>query len=209
MQKIVFALVILSIFSNYNIAKSDSQVLKPCIGNVFADEVMSREINYINSFKKTGLKIEEHHYPVVEKEVFFPVLYEGSYYSSKYGYRRDPKTGESTFHHGVDIYAPNGIEIVATHRGEIVFANNQGDYGNLVMVKAEVDSKIFIIHYAHLDSILTEKGDSIDAGSVIGTVGSSGRVTGPHLHYEVREENGKSVDPIKNGFLPKEVKVGK
>lgn len=111
--------------------------------------------------------------------------------SSKYGYRRDPFSGATRFHAGIDIAAAYGREVPAAGAGTVVFSGEQGGYGNTVVV--EHDSGLRT-RYAHLSSIQVEAGSTVQAGAVVGRVGSTGRSTGPHLHFEVLQD-GRSVDP--------------
>jgi len=102
--------------------------------------------------------------------------------SSHYGWRIHPITGEPAFHTGIDIGLPAGTEILAAHNGVITFAGVSGGYGNFIIIEG---SDGIITRYAHCDSILVTMGQQISRGDVIGTVGSTGDSTGPHLHYEV------------------------
>jgi murein DD-endopeptidase MepM/ murein hydrolase activator NlpD len=113
--------------------------------------------------------------------------------SSPYGERVDPFTGERSRHSGVDMVAPLGSEIRATAPGRVVFAGKRPRYGRLV----EIDHGHGITtRYAHLGKILAKTGQRVQRGQTIGTLGSSGRSTGPHLHYEVRS-GSSSQDPTK------------
>jgi murein DD-endopeptidase MepM/ murein hydrolase activator NlpD len=108
------------------------------------------------------------------------------YVISGFGTRIDPFTGAPDFHTGVDIFAPYGTPVVATAAGQVVFAGSEGSYGQLIII----DHKFGIFtYYAHLSKILVQKGDNVQRWQVIGLVGSSGRSTGPHVHYEIRYQN--------------------
>jgi murein DD-endopeptidase MepM/ murein hydrolase activator NlpD len=111
--------------------------------------------------------------------------------SSPYGYRADPFTGAARFHAGVDIAAAYGREVPAAGAGRVVFSGAQGGYGNTVVVE---HSDGIRTRYAHLSSIQVDVGARVDAGTVVGRVGSSGRSTGPHLHFEVLQD-GQPVNP--------------
>jgi murein DD-endopeptidase MepM/ murein hydrolase activator NlpD len=108
----------------------------------------------------------------------------GSQFSrtSGFGARIDPFTGHYSFHPGVDFAGPWGSTIAATAPGTVVFAGDRGGYGNMV----EIDHG-FGIHtrYGHMSSILVHVNDKVKKGSPIGKLGSTGRSTGPHVHYEV------------------------
>lgn len=111
--------------------------------------------------------------------------------SSLFGPRSDPFTGETRQHKGIDVAAPTGTPIVASAPGTVTWAGERGSYGELVIVDhgGGVESR-----YAHQAWIDVAVGDEVAAGEVIGAVGSTGRSTGPHLHYEIRV-NGEAVDP--------------
>lgn len=115
--------------------------------------------------------------------------------SSGFGVRRDPLIGAPAMHSGLDFRAPLGTLAHATAPGTVVKAGWNGGYGRMV----EVDhGNGFSTRYGHLGKILVKVGDKVALGDVIGKTGSSGRSTGPHLHYEVRH-NGKALNPV--GFL--------
>jgi len=111
--------------------------------------------------------------------------------SSGFGMRRDPITHEMQFHHGVDIAAPLGTKVHAAAAGSVVFSGFQNGYGNTVVVKHEDG---FETRYAHMDKLFVNSGDSIQASQVLGTVGSTGRSTGFHLHFEISRD-GTQIDP--------------
>ena len=113
--------------------------------------------------------------------------------SSKFGYRTHPVTGEKgTFHKGIDLTASKGTPVYAARSGVAnVYETETG--GNTVSLNHQDGFKT---NYLHLDSYVVKKGDWVAAGQLIGYVGSSGRSTGPHLHYAVYK-NGEAVDPAK------------
>ena len=105
------------------------------------------------------------------------------WYSSNYGWRIDPFTGQKAFHEGVDFMADSGASIHAAGGGIVVYADTNGGYGNMV----EIDhGNGLISRYAHASKVLAKVGDVVMKGQKIGEVGSTGRSTGPHLHFEVR-----------------------
>lgn len=108
------------------------------------------------------------------------------YVISGFGARIDPFTGAPDFHTGVDVFAPYGTPVVATAGGQVVFAGPQGTYGQLIII--DHGFGIFT-YYGHLSKALVRKGDMVKRWQVIGLVGSTGRSTGPHVHYEVRYQN--------------------
>jgi murein DD-endopeptidase MepM/ murein hydrolase activator NlpD len=102
--------------------------------------------------------------------------------SSGFGARVDPFNEQLAFHSGVDFSGPKGAEVRATGSGIVVFAGRHGDYGNTV----EIDHGHGIrTRYGHLAKIEAQLGTQVDQGAVIGRLGSTGRSTGPHVHYEV------------------------
>lgn len=111
--------------------------------------------------------------------------------NSNFGWRRDPFTGSSRMHTGVDIDCRFGQSVGASMGGVVYWASRRGGYGNLVVVD---HGKGITTFYAHLSSIQVVPGQWVVAGQTVGLVGSSGRSTGPHLHYEVRAR-GCPVNP--------------
>lgn len=111
--------------------------------------------------------------------------------SSRFGQRTDPFSGRLTMHRGVDFAAKEGSDVVATGAGVVTFAGQRWGYGNLVEVN---HGNGIATRYAHMKEVLVSAGDIVRAGDVIATVGSTGRSTGPHVHYEVLR-NGRQVDP--------------
>ncbi|HXI99759.1 MAG TPA: M23 family metallopeptidase [Micropepsaceae bacterium] len=102
--------------------------------------------------------------------------------SSSFGARPDPFNEQLAFHSGIDFSGPKGSDVHATAPGVVVFAGRNGDYGNTV----EVDHGHGIrTRYGHLSKILAPIGSHVDKGTIIGSLGSTGRSTGPHVHYEV------------------------
>ncbi len=91
---------------------------------------------------------------------------------------------DGTQHDGIDIAAPKGTAISAADGGEVLYAGTQNGYGNIVLVKHRDD---LITIYAHNDENLVKTGDSVKSGQLLGKVGETGRASGPHLHFEVRQ----------------------
>ena len=111
--------------------------------------------------------------------------------TSNYGYRRDPFTRGAAMHAGIDFKGAYGSPIFAAASGQVTFAGRKGGYGNTVEI---THPNGIITRYAHLSRIDATVGQSIAAGETLGGLGSTGRSTGPHLHFEVRI-NGKAVNP--------------
>jgi murein DD-endopeptidase MepM/ murein hydrolase activator NlpD len=113
--------------------------------------------------------------------------------TSGYGRRSDPISGEDSRHHGVDVGAPEGTPIRVPVGGVVLSAGPRGGYGNAV----EVDhGNGLVTLYGHAAELLVTPGEFVQPGQEIATVGSSGRSTGPHLHFEVRE-GGRAIDPLR------------
>ncbi len=113
--------------------------------------------------------------------------------TSSFGYRLDPFTRGPAMHSGIDFRAEHGAPVRATSGGRVIAAEYSGGYGNMV----EIDHGAGLTtRYAHLSAILVEEGQSVAAGTVVGRVGSTGRSTGPHLHYETRID-GDATDPAR------------
>jgi murein DD-endopeptidase MepM/ murein hydrolase activator NlpD len=113
--------------------------------------------------------------------------------SSYYGMRNDPFTGKRTMHKGMDFAGKEGSDVVAVAAGVVTWADDRYGYGELVEVN---HGKGYITRYGHNSEILVEIGERIKQGQVIAKMGSTGRSTGPHVHFEV-VRNGKIVDPTK------------
>ena len=112
--------------------------------------------------------------------------------SSDFGMRTHPVLGGRRAHSGIDLAAPTGTPIYATADGYVSRANRFSSYGNFVSIEHGADLQT---RYAHLDSIVAKTGTRVRKGDLIGYVGSTGRSTGPHLHYEVRIA-GEAVNPV-------------
>jgi murein DD-endopeptidase MepM/ murein hydrolase activator NlpD len=114
-------------------------------------------------------------------------------FTSNYGYRTDPFTRGLAMHTGVDFRAEAGSSIMATAPGKVVVAEYNGGYGNMVEVE---HANGLSTRYAHMSAISVTTGQMVKAGTVVGRVGTTGRSTGPHLHYETRI-NDEPVDPTR------------
>lgn len=113
--------------------------------------------------------------------------------SSSFGNRRDPILGTRAHHSGMDFRAPVGTRIHAAGPGTVTFAGWNGGYGRMV----EIDhGDGLTTRYAHMKSVSVKAGQKVTTGDIVGRVGSSGRSTGPHLHYEVRKDGG-ALDPLR------------
>ena len=111
--------------------------------------------------------------------------------TSSYGYRRDPFTGAATMHSGLDFKGPMGAPIYAAAKGTVSFVGRKSGYGNVVEIS---HGNGLMTRYAHMSRFNSTVGQEVAAGDVIGAIGSTGRSTGPHLHFEVRI-NERAVNP--------------
>lgn len=117
--------------------------------------------------------------------------------SSGYGIRIDPVYRSHKFHAGLDFAADMGTQVFATADGKISFADKKSGYGNCI----EIDHGYnYMTRYAHLSKILIPQGKEVKRGELIGLVGSTGKSTGPHLHYEVHFKN-KPQNPVNYYFM--------
>lgn len=126
-----------------------------------------------------------------------PIKVEDYTMSSGYGYRRDPIYGSSKFHEGLDFSASIGTPVYATADGEITVAKREAGYGNCIDIDHGYN---YLTRYAHLSEILVKEGSQVKRGQMIGKVGSTGKSTGPHLHYEVRFK-GEAQNPVNYYFM--------
>ncbi len=113
--------------------------------------------------------------------------------SSRFGWRMDPLSGRRTMHRGVDFSARLGTPVVATADGVVTYSGVWQMYGNVVEIS---HGNGFVTRYCHLQRRLVSRGQRVTRGDVVGRVGSTGRSTSPHLHYEV-EQGGERVDPMR------------
>ncbi len=113
--------------------------------------------------------------------------------SSYFGMRNDPFTGKRSMHKGMDFAGKEGSEVVAVAAGVVTWAGDRYGYGEMIEIN---HGKGVVTRYGHNEKLLVEVGDRIKQGQVIATMGSSGRSTGPHVHFEVMK-NGKAVNPTK------------
>lgn len=128
----------------------------------------------------------------LEHETFLsgrPVLH--GWLSSRFGRRIDPFTGKLSFHPGMDFAAKKGTHIIATASGVVTWAGPRSGYGNMVQIN---HGNGISTRYGHAEKVLVKVGEIVRTGDVIALMGSTGRSTGPHVHYEVIK-NGRRVNP--------------
>ena len=112
--------------------------------------------------------------------------------SSRFGTRKDPFTGEKRFHSGIDIVVEKGTNVRASMPGKVVSNEYHNTYGNLVVLD---HGNGLTTRYAHNDKITVKIGEWVEKGSIIAESGSTGRSTGPHIHFEVRRDD-RPLDPV-------------
>lgn len=159
---------------------SISTVTENAANAVFSKEETSASEAVQEEKKEDGLKVEE--------GLFSPPL-DTLVVTSGYGYRNDPITGKRKFHYGTD-FAGNSDNVYAMMPGRIKKIDYNKKLGNYIVL----DHGEFRVTYAHLHTVIGDKGDFVQAGQSVGITGSTGRSTGEHLHLAIRYKN-KSVDP--------------
>lgn len=113
------------------------------------------------------------------------------YISSRYGERSDPFTGETEIHTGLDFAGTRGTEVLSVASGVVIWASNRAGYGQTV----EIDhGNGYRTRYAHSDKLLVKAGDHVNTGQVIALMGSTGRASAPHVHFEVIKD-GQRINP--------------
>ncbi|NOX49462.1 MAG: M23 family metallopeptidase, partial [Gammaproteobacteria bacterium] len=113
--------------------------------------------------------------------------------SSPFGKRVDPLTGKTAWHSGLDFAGRDGSDVIAVASGVVTFAGERSGYGKLVEI-SHADG--LVTRYAHHKALVVSVGEVVKKGEKVGVMGSTGRSTGPHVHFEV-VKNGRTVDPAK------------
>jgi murein DD-endopeptidase MepM/ murein hydrolase activator NlpD len=150
------------------------------------NEITSRE----RSFRELKDLLEAKRSVLASTPTIWPVR---GLITAGYGYRVSPFTGQREMHEGLDIAAPFGTPIGATADGVVSFVGPLSAFGNVVFIN---HGHGFTTFYAHLSSARVKEGQPVKRGQIIAAVGSTGRTTGPHVHYEV-QVNGATVNPLK------------
>lgn len=135
------------------------------------------------------VKLEEHQTAISSIPAITPAK---GLFTSSFGWRKDPFTGTRAFHQGIDIVAPRGQEIYATGDGLVIKAGVMQGLGKAVYLS---HGQGVVTRYGHMSKILVEAGQQVKRGEVIGHIGSTGRSTGNHVHYEVHVD-GKATNPL-------------
>lgn len=139
--------------------------------------------------RRHTLEVYRQYQPPMPLALAFPVAGE---LTSPYGWREEPLQGNTRFHHGIDIAAPVGTLVHAAAPGKVVFSGARHGYGNLVIIAHEHGYQTY---YAHNAENLVTAGDAVMQRQPIARIGETGRATGPHLHFEVRQ-HGQVLDPL-------------
>ncbi len=128
----------------------------------------------------------------INGDLFIKPLKSSYYFSSYFGWRNSPFTGQRSFHNGIDMAAPRGTYIYPALSGKVTTVSYDTVYGNYVIVTHHSGYKTL---YAHMSEVLTVKGKSVSTDTRLGRVGSTGMSTGDHLHFTVFK-NGNAVNPV-------------
>lgn len=151
----------------------------------------------VQSFDQLRLTLGQQKEKLAHIPSVLPISISDYTMSSGYGYRRDPIYGSSKFHEGLDFAAATGTNVFATADGTISVAGRQAGYGNCIDIDHGYN---YLSRYAHLSEVLVKEGETVKRGQLIGKVGSTGKSTGPHLHYEVRFR-GEPQNPVNYYFM--------
>lgn len=158
-----------AIAQRYSVNEKDIQIVNDPLSEggqlLFIPE---RELSFLERSYLTGVVF---HAPLMGAE------------TSRFGLRQDPFINETTFHGGIDISSEEGKMVRASRWGEVVYADMSNGYGNLVIIQHELG---YYTLYGHLKERTVEIDQMVETGQQIGTVGVTGRTTGPHLHFEIR-----------------------
>jgi murein DD-endopeptidase MepM/ murein hydrolase activator NlpD len=154
----------------------------------------AERLGYIASERVLSLKelvdaLENKHQRLASSPAVWPAQ---GWLTSRFGTRISPFTGRRQFHAGIDIAGAPGTDVVATARGKVVFAGSKGPLGQTVIIDHGYGVRT---HYGHNKALRVARGDQVERGSVIASLGNTGRSTGPHVHYTV-ELKSKAVNPL-------------
>ncbi len=179
---------------------------EPPVGGPAEPIVMSSQLpGLLERFTDLQRQIDDRRYKfqilesiMMDMELMRQTLPEGrpiekGWLSSKYGYRIDPFTGRRGWHAGVDFAGKHGSDVISVASGVVTYSGHKGSFGQLVEIS---HSNGYVTRYAHNSENLVSVGDVVERGDVIAKMGSSGRSTGSHVHFEVLHE-GKVLNPQK------------
>ena len=194
------------------IIKAGSEILIPNTPGIFVPSTPVSDIEYMvrswrsmESAQKLNIKGKNNgvfyffsgeKFHQLERTFFLGIMFRfplpTGVITSGFGERINPITGKPHFHNGIDIAAPSGTEILASRAGKILNTGYNNIYGNFITIKHEDNYETV---YCHLKKILVELNQEVQSGMIIGTVGTTGMSTGPHLHFEILGR-GQAKDPI-------------
>ncbi len=174
------------------------------LGNAY-----EREILQANDFPLPDIKDPAHAFqpgtrlflPLAYKPTGLQLPFKDLHYriTSGFGMRHHPILGITRRHDGFDLAKPYGSPVMTSREGVVTFAGWMGGYGNMIEVRHTIkhknNTRILYTRYGHLSEILVHEGQHLRLYQLIGRVGSTGISTGPHLHFEVRDENGTPISP--------------
>ena len=149
------------------------------------------------SFDQLRTEADKQKYKIAHIPSIIPINIKDYTMSSGYGYRRDPVYGSTKFHAGLDFAAKTGTPVFATADGTVESAGRESGYGNCIDITHGYN---YLTRYAHLSEIMVKAGQQVKRGEMIGKVGSTGKSTGPHLHYEVRFKD-EPQNPVNYYFM--------
>lgn len=161
-----------------------SSELDSAMGNIAETEMLIRDaLGYTAEANELVAKLDAKIDELQDVADRFPDYYPTvGMLTSQFGYRRDPITGETRYHSGHDIANNAGTPVWAAGKGVVISAGYNGDYGNDILID---HGNGIVTRYAHLSQIQVSEGDTVEKGQQIALMGATGRVTGPHLHFEV------------------------
>lgn len=157
---------------------------------------LSKKLTLQNNFLKTFLSVARDKETMMASIPAVCPIYVSDLdrVGSGFGMRKDPIDSTMKMHKGIDIAAPTGTKVYAAGSGKVLKITSSDDgYGNCIVIEHGYG---FVSRYAHLSGFKIKEGDEVKKGDLIGLVGSTGRSTGPHLHYEI-EKDGEKIDPKK------------
>ena len=174
---------------------SDSKLVTQLTQNM---DLLDRQLYaQMQSFEQLRVALSQQKDKIAHIPSVLPINIADYTMSSGYGYRRDPIYGTTKFHEGLDFAAAIGTPVFATANGVVSIAKRTAGYGNCIDIDHGFN---YMSRYAHLNDILVKEGDKVTRGQLIGKVGSTGKSTGPHLHYEVRFK-GEAQNPVNYYFM--------
>jgi len=179
-------------FTKKEDVKSTKKVTAPFTSLVFALEMLTEDVNISKKeFIQLDIALTNIH-RIGEKHISGrPIDGSGTWLSSPFGVRTDPFTGKLRMHKGVDIAGPVGTSVVASAAGVVIYAGDRLGFMKMVEIN---HGGGFVTRYAHRKAVTVSVGDVVSKGQQVVVMGSTGRSTGSHVHYEILK-NGRQIDP--------------